>query len=188
MWIEAAIGVAGTLMGTALGWGLNELSSRGKVNVCITSWEERFYYREDFIHEIASQSIEQTEFYDYEMSADLYNSSSNQRIMRDIKIVFKDGKAQLKESTPMISSPAQSKGYITPSRNGCMNIPPKTILSFNICGREPHSGGDLDFIWKAKSIYLNYIDEHNKVKSIKIKDEDFSHYFDNHKSEDSQNG
>ena len=38
----AIIGVIGTLAGTILGWGLNSLSQRGKLNFYVHSWKEEF--------------------------------------------------------------------------------------------------------------------------------------------------
>ena len=38
----AVIGVAGTLLGTALGWFLNVFANKGKLKFYVTSWENEF--------------------------------------------------------------------------------------------------------------------------------------------------
>lgn len=40
----ALIGVGATLAGTVLGWVLNNLSNRGKLNIFVSSWEDSFKY------------------------------------------------------------------------------------------------------------------------------------------------
>ena len=40
----AFLGILGTLVGTILGCFLNALSQKGKLNVSVTSWKDKFEY------------------------------------------------------------------------------------------------------------------------------------------------
>ncbi len=82
----ALLGILGTLGGTVLGWFLNNLSQHGKLNIFISSWKDKFEYNETGCTTLSS-SIEQTEDYSYNVSFDLYNSSGETKIMRNIEIL-----------------------------------------------------------------------------------------------------
>ena len=86
--VTAIIGVVGTLLGTILGWLLSVLSNKGKVSVYLSSWTETFRHKDKEGFMINSASESQAEYFEYECSLDIYNSSSDTKILRDIKIVF----------------------------------------------------------------------------------------------------
>ena len=184
----ALIGVLGTLLGTLLGWWLNSLSQKGKLSIYIYSWEDSFQYNKmGFMTN--SSSIEQTQHYAYKLTLDLYNSSGATRIMRNITVVFSDGKKELYKSIPNDDSTRRSSGHacfydeVSP-----INIPPKSIIQLSLHNGAWNNDGGLDFIWKTKKIYLTYTDEKNRCRKVKIKAEDYSKYFENHKSEETDNG
>ena len=181
----AIVGVVGTLAGTFLGWLLNNLSQRGKINTYITSFVDEFKYNKTGCM-VPSSSIDQTQYYAYKLILDLYNSSGETKILRNLTIVFSDGKTDLFKSTPNDDSTGRRSGpgwfydEVSP-----INIPPKSILQLNLHNGAWHQNGGLDFVWKTKKVYMTYIDEKNKLRKISIKSEDYSSYFDNHKSKES---
>lgn len=78
----ALIGVGATLAGTVLGWVLNNLSNRGKLNIFVSSWEDSFKYNNSIGEMVPCSKKEDVQSYSYKVSFDLYNSSGNTKIMR----------------------------------------------------------------------------------------------------------
>ena len=184
----ALIGVFSTLSGTILGWLLNNLSKKGKLNVYVSSFIDSFKYNNLGVL-TKSLSIEQTEHYSYEATIDLYNSSNETKILRNINIIFSDGNNDLYKSIPndnrteRYSSHRSFYDKISP-----INVPPKTIIQIKLSDGENSNDNGLDFIWKTKKVYLTYINEKNKKKKVNIKSESYRDYFKNHISEDIDNG
>ncbi len=184
---SAAIGIVGTILGTVLGWLLNNISNRGKLNVYISLWTDMFEHYDDCGYLVRSFSKEQTEHYSYKLIIDLYNSSAEPKIMRNIKVVFSNGVKLLKTSTPYDDSTKQVGNNFTSvhfDKIIPLNIIPKSVLTINLHD-EWNDNGSLNFIWETDSIYLQYTDENNKEKTIPIKKGDYKNPFD---SEGKKNG
>lgn len=177
----ALLGILGTLGGTILGWVLNSLSQKGKLHVYISSWKESFTYNKDG-RMLSSTSIDQTQCYDYKISIDLYNSSGETKIMRDISIVFANNKNVLFKSTPKDNETKQVKyriayfDEITP-----LNIPAKSVINLNLHDGVWNDDASTFFIWKTNRVYFTYKDERNRIKRVPIKKEAYIDYFKNHK-------
>lgn len=184
----ALIGVGATLAGTVLGWFLNNLSNRGKLDIFVSSWEDNFKYNDMGVM-VPCSKREEVQSYSYKVSLDLYNSSGNTKIMRNIQIVFNDGKSDIEHQTPKDDS---TRRYVQPMNYydnvEPINIPPKAVIKLNLHDGAWDKDGKLDFIWKSKNVYLVYSDEKNKVRRKLIKTEDYENYFTNHKQEDKDNG
>lgn len=179
----ALVGVIGTLAGTILGWLLNNISQSGKLNAYVFSFTDKFEYSDmGFI--TTSSSIDETQHYSYTLVLDLYNSSGATKIMRNITVIFSDGKTDLYKSTPYDDSTRRSSGpawfY---DEVGPINVPPKSIIQLNLHHGTWKGDTGLDFIWNTKRVYLTYTDEKNRRRKVKIKAEDYSKYFENHKPE-----
>lgn len=185
----ALIGVGATLAGTVLGWVLNNLSNRGKLNIFVSSWEDSFKYNNSIGEMVPCSKKEDVQSYSYKVSFDLYNSSGNTKIMRNVQIVFSDGKTDIEKQTPKDDS---TRRYVQPMNYydnvEPINIPPKAVIKPNLHDGAWDKDGKLDFIWKSKNVYLVYSDEKNKVRRKLIKTEDYENYFTNHKQEDKDNG
>ena len=185
----ALIGVGATIVGTVLGWMLNNLSYRGKLNVFVSSWKDSFKYNNSRGEMVPCSKREEVQSYTYEVSFDLYNSSGNTKIMRNIQIVFANGKDDIEKQTPKDDSTkryAHSMVYYDDVEP--VNIPPKVVIKLDLHKGAWDKDGELDFIWKTKKIYLVYIDEKNKTRRILIKSEDYENYYKNHISEEKENG
>ncbi len=185
----ALIGVGATIAGTVLGWVLNNLSNRGKLNIYVSSWKDEFQYNDDIGEMGLCSKREEVQSYTYKVSFDLYNSGGNTKIMRNIQIAFSDGKRDIEKQTPQddatkrFSSPMVFYDDVKP-----INIPPKAVIKLDLNNVSWNNEGELDYIWKTKKVYLIYNDEKNKTKRIFIKSEDYENYFINHKLEDEDNG
>lgn len=184
----ALIGVGATIAGTVLGWVLNNLSNRGKLNIYVSSWEDKFQYN-DIGEMVSCSKREEVQSYNYKISFDLYNSSGNTKIMRNIQIAFSDGKSDIEKQTPQYDATkrflSQMVFYddVKP-----INIPPKAVIKLDLHNGSWNKDGELDYIWKTKKVYLIYNDEKNKIKRIFIKSEDYENYFINHILEEKENG
>lgn len=176
--MDAVIGVIGTILGTILGWVLNSISSRGKLEIFISSWNEEFKYNDMGVM-IPSKSKEQTEYYHYNLTLDLYNSSGETKIMRNIEVVFSDRKSIVYKSIPKDDDTKRCSGPLTFYDDVVpLNIPPKTITQLRLHDGSWHSGDGLEFIWNTQTIYLTYFDEKGKEKKVNIKAENYANHFD----------
>lgn len=181
----ALIGVGATIAGTVLGWVLNNLSNRGKLNIFVSSWKDNFQHKNSFGEMVPCSKREDVQNYFYNVSLDLYNSSGNTKIMRNIKIVFNDGKDDIEKHTPMDDATKRfSHPLVFYDKVEPINIPPKAVIKLNLHEGAWNQDGKLDFIWESKKIYLVYTDEKNKVRRKLIKTEDYENYFNNHTQED----
>ncbi len=187
--LTALIGVSATLAGTILGWMLNNLSNRGKLNIYVSTWEDSFTHENSIGGMVPCSNREEVQNYGYKVSFDLYNSSGNIKIMRNVQIVFSDGKKDIEKHTPKDdASKRYSHSMIFYDKVEPINIPPKTVIKLDLHGGAWNKDGEMDFIWKSKKIYLAYTDEKGKIRKKEIKTENYEQYFENHKSEEEDNG
>lgn len=179
----AIISVVGTLAGTALGWFLNNLSQRGKLRIYVSAFKEVFQYN-NMGCMAQSSSIEQTDYYGYKLTLDLYNASGTPKIMRNLTVVFSDGKQDLFKSVPKDDETRRSSGpAFFYDDVGPINIPPKRIIQMRLHNGAHKRDGGLDFIWKTKKIYLTYTNEKNKLVKVNINSTVYANYFETHTQE-----
>lgn len=173
----ALIGVGGTLLGTILGWLLNSFSKHGKLSVFVTSWEEKLQYNNaGYMNN--SNSKEQATYYWYELRLDLYNSSSEMKIMRDIKIEFLKGKKVSVTQIPYDDATKLfNQHFYTYSDIEAINIPPKSVMQCKLCNGYHEKG--LADVWNSDKAVLSYVDEKNKKRSVFITSLDYDQYFAN---------
>lgn len=179
--IIALLGVLGTLGGTVLGWFLNALSQKGKLNIFVTSWKDKFEYN-SVGSMVSSSSIEQTKYYEYNVSLDLYNSSGETKIMRDISICFYDKEKELCKTIPKNLATRRTSGAVTfYDELLTVNIPAKAIIHIELLnGFWDSDEKSLDFIWNTNRVVLVYTDENNKKKEVLLNKEEYKNYFQNH--------
>lgn len=184
----ALIGVGATIAGTILGWGLNCLSNLGKLNIYVSSWNDEFC--KDDTGEIKTAKMkEEVGYYGYKGTLDIYNSSTQTKIMRNIRVCFCDDEKELKEITPYDDSTLTRSTPRVPAHYdaiGVLNIPPKSVITISIhrgLWENKEKNISLDFLWNSKKIYIKYINENGKTKSFKIKEVDFINFFTENKVE-----
>lgn len=174
--IIAIIGVIGTLAGTILGWGLNSLSQKGKLNFYVHSWKEEFQFNK-MGEMVPSSSVEETETYGYEFVLDIYNSSSNTAIMRDISILFMNDRDKLFCSTPYDYSTRRVSVVAFYDEVTAINIPPKSVKTIKLLKSMWHSDKEFQQIWKVNSIFLSYRDQKNKKRKVLLQKVNYQQYF-----------
>lgn len=171
------IGILGTLGGTVLGWFLNNLSRKGRLNVFLSSWKDKLQYNKDG-HIEQSTSIEETEYYTYTISLDLYNSSGETKIMRNIKVIFSNNKEKLYVFIPKDDRTKRSTSNMSFYDDvSVVNIPAKSVVNLNMHNGLWNNNNGLDFLWKTNRIFFVYTDENNKQKKILIKKVDYKNCF-----------
>lgn len=167
--VAAAIGVMGTLLGTVLGWVLNSISQMGKLSFYVSRWEHEVRTN---VHGVMlpSSTKDGAENYHYELGFDVYNSSNETRIMRDIRISFRSNKDILFEDRPYDeSTESVDGGYhhfeVVPS----INILPNSVLSVSLLGGL-WKRGDARFssIWSVDSVVLVYKDEKGRDRTVSV--------------------
>ena len=137
---------------------------------------------------VPSESLEQTEYYGYVLELELYNSSSEPKIMRNIELLFLNGKRILKETVPRDDAlTIRRQHYSSFYDVEPINIPPKTVLRYKLENGFHDKNNGLSFIWETTSIIMRYTNEKDKVKKVPIKSEIYRNYFNSHKQEDKPN-
>ncbi len=121
----------GALLGVILGWFLNYISTKGEIKIFIEQFS--FYIALKPVNGISeTQSIitKQTETVTLKMQMDVYNSSNEQAIMRDLSFLI--NKHEISNSRKLYLLEKNEHSFIPDSKEfRNINIPPKTLLSFN---------------------------------------------------------
>lgn len=176
--MEAIIGVIGTILGTILGWVLNSISQKGKLNFYIVSWEDKFQHNEHGYMK-ASSTIQESQTYSCKVAIDIYNSSAETKIMRDVKLVYEGGREVLRKSTPNDYSTLQVVAYAAHyDKVGPINIPPKTIINVVLTHSEWNKENSLADYMRTEKIYIQYLDEKGNEKRVLIKEDQYHNYFE----------
>lgn len=184
----ALIGVGGTIVGTLLGWILNSISQKGKLQIFVSSWENNFEYNNKGFM-IPSSSKEQTKSYRFELVLEVYNSSQNAKIMRNIRVVFSNEKKDLRTFIPKDNSTKYNSGLMSVYDDVApLNISPQTVLQIKLHDGVWKKNNEMDFIWDAKRVYLLYENDKGKTKRILIHEESYCDYFENHLTEENEDG
>ncbi len=186
---DAVFGIIGTLLGTILGWLLNQLSSKGKLRIYTSSWEDRMTHHDNYGSVSEIKSADQLQFYSYKSSLDIYNSSSEPRIMRDVHVIFTNKKVTLLSGVPFDAESLHGDSRlpfyneITP-----ITVSAKSAVRIKIRNSEQSGEGRESFIWNTKRIYLTYRNEKNRLKRVLIHEEDYSKRLDNFTKEEQECG
>lgn len=164
----AVLGIVGTLAGTVLGWVLNSLSQKGKLKVFVKKWEE-VYQKPDKLGGFEKCNSNEAEYYNYNLSLDIYNSSRETRIMRNIQVVFMDRKSLLFSSVPMDDATKRfSHPLVHYDEISVVNIPAKSVVAVEMHAGLNKSCEEWGYFSKANRVTLVYIDEKNKKKTVEI--------------------
>lgn len=182
----AVLGVLGTLLGTILGWLLNSFSQRGKLNVFVTAWNDSFQYNNNYGDIVPCHNMSQAEYYSCNLSLDVYNSSAETRIMRNLEIVFAKDKTEILACTPDDCTTQRfSAGCTRYQKVGPINIPPKCVITVDLRYGEWDKDDSCMKYWNINNIFLRYTDKKNKLKKITICRKNYANYFLNDPEEDS---
>ena len=188
MW-AAIIGVAGTLLGTVLGWILNNLSKAGKLNVFLCSWDPFYYSHDNAGFKIRSKNENEARRFSYELVLDFYNSGGETKAMRDIKVIFNDGNMDVYISHPKDKHKTFSKNNKTLyERLSSINVLPKSIVQISVFDDIGETESGKSVVLKAKKVYLEYSDEKAKKQRGNLLVMDSAKYFERLMQENTNNG
>ena len=178
MWCAEIIGIIGTLLGTILGWMLNEFSKRGKLMI-YTKWKESFLHPDGYGGFADSNTFEEARWYSYELSIDLYNSSGDSKIMREISIGFFQDRKLVFTKIPLENSNVGKDG-VTPAYENVrpLTIPSKSVLNIRLHGGIHDEDEKFNMLCEVNRIVLLYKNERNKNITVVLKNVDYAHFFD----------
>lgn len=181
----AIIGVAGTLLGTILGWFLNVLSNKGKLRFYLKSWSECFLQSDSYGGQKQTTNIAEAEHHRCNVTIEIYNSSRFSKAIRDIKIVYCQGKRLLYSTTPDDkSTPKPSMTIPSYEKVGVRNFLGNTMVTVEFVLHLPKGHTDnWSFLKHTNKIYLQYKNERGKTKRVMLREADYSKWF----SEDENN-
>lgn len=186
--MEAIIGVIGTVIGTILGWLLNSISQRGRISAYVSQWDNNFKHNK-LLGKEPTVLTKQTVSYYYKIAIDFYNSSGETKIMRDVRIIFRNNKKSLLESIPDDRSVSKTVGKFTfYEKLSAVNIPPKSILTLKLRGDILSDVQRTIPFWGTNNVVLQYKDEANKERSILLMKENFRQYIENDTTEVTEHG
>ena len=159
---ERAKSGEGEFLGTILGWVLSNLSQMGKLIFTESLWEDRV--RHNKLGQMVNSTLrEEAQLYSYELVLDVYNSSNETKIMRDVRMEFrKDGKVLLMDR-PSDDTTRRTAGPLSfYDEVGPLNIPPKSVLTMKLHGGMWDKDERFHALWNATEIVLVYKDARGK--------------------------
>ncbi|MBQ7236719.1 MAG: hypothetical protein IJX03_06170 [Clostridia bacterium] len=163
--LTALIGVAGTLMGTIIGWLLGKIDF-GKLLLRIKEPKEKENWHSDY-----GDKEEKLNNISFSFTINLYNSSNNNRVFRNAKIILNDGKNDL------LTLPLKDLDNVKTSNYFCIigdinmiNISPKTGIDLNA----KFYVKDFNELKTSKKVYLIYENEKFKKKRCFLWDWDYA--------------
>lgn len=162
------IGVAGSILGGVVGWWLNNLSRKGKISVFADGINGEFQSAE----ETEVSSLEEADNFYYHPNIEIHNSSSDAKIMRDIKIVFWGENKELIVEAPY--DRAFNISWHSHRTVKALNIPAKSAISIELYGWIHKE--DLEKVYKSNMVFLYYKDENNKQQTKLIETKDYKDY------------
>jgi hypothetical protein len=164
---DAIIGITGTLLGVILGAVLNQISKRGKLKIFQKKFQFSYLKRSESGHYEAQKGItEDTESASASFDIDLYNSSSDQKIGRDIFLVFIKDRIEKKLTIKDLSTRRPSSFSVIIDQLENFNVPPKTLENLKL---ETYiEKQDLKLL-NGANIFFEFKDERNKIRRFRIK-------------------
>lgn len=182
--MEAMVGVIGTILGTVLGWFLNSISNRGKIKLFISSWENEFRCRNEYGDMVKPPAPEKVEYYSCSFALDIYNSSGEPKIMRNIQLAYNNGKSDVIKHIPQDEdSRRNSSGLIRYDDIMPLTIPAKSVFQIHLRDGFWHQSTEFPSLWNVEKVYLLYTDENNKEKRTLINEKSIKQCFDEYKSQ-----
>lgn len=169
--------LSGTLSGTLLGWGLNNLSKRGKLHI-YPKWEDEFYHIDKSGFRQASCSEDEAKYYRFFLILEIQNSSAEARIMRDFEIAFYNNKTMLFKDTPIDTALSKRKEISSHSRTQPITISPKSIATISFRDGDQYSDVCFTQVLESNRVFLFFRDHKNKKRKVLIHSQDYSQYFD----------
>ena len=162
--LPAIIGVFGTISGVILGFLLNRILSAGKINVFINEFRKTPCKKDGSVLDLTTSEFDTSCCLVFNYDIDLYNSSSDFRIIRNLKMILKNNDEEIKYDLQNIGTRFFCDLYSHFDTLSYVNIPPKSVkkLRLQVVVSENYNG-----LLNAKS-HLQYFDFRGRYKIINI--------------------
>lgn len=160
------IGVGGTLLGVILGFLLNRLLTIGTVKIFINDFNKTVFKKSKSGQEVKSKDLKDLCKIHFYYDIDLYNRSSEFKIIRNLKMVAEFNSSVKEFELEDISTKEYHNNLITVNTLSCLTIPPKSVkkLRLEITARE-----NIVELYNAK-IYIQFYDYKDKKRIINIQE------------------
>lgn len=171
--------LAGTVIGALIGYLLSELHNHGRLQCFVKSWHAHLDMLDERGEYVTCYEYMRPEFFNYDFTIEIYNSSRLPKIIRNGKIVFCKDEEPLKEFTPHDKS--REKKYVTSSTFGellAFCVPATGVLTLDLLGTIMGGEEGFSFLENANEVYFQYNDEKNRTRKWKISDVSYDSYFD----------
>jgi hypothetical protein len=173
---QQIISITGILLGTLMGWILNNISRRGRMQFYTVAWENKFFGELMNGSETIASRFEESKNYTYEVFLDVFNSSGTNKIIRDVRIVFFAGKELMQSHKPYDKSTAVFSNYRTKYEEfQYINIPPKELRRLEFVGFINET--EIKRLKDIDTVRMLYTNEKGKKKRVSISSKCFSEYF-----------
>lgn len=160
--LAAIIGVAGTLLGTVLGWALSKINC-GTLSISIVN--DDFFYGKYNNMKVQKRLFQESDFYTMRIKFDAFNSNSKTKIMRNIRLVFKNKENDvLKSFTPKDADLEYNTDICA------VNVFAKGVVTKSVYYDIPKNESWLNDLFKnTYKVFLEYSDEKDRTKSVLVK-------------------
>lgn len=166
----ALIGIGATIVGTILGWVLNSISQMGRLRIYVCEWKEIYEKRDEMCCMIPCNNIDEAEYYRGELSLNIYNSSRDTKAMRNIRLVYINGKQELFSVVPKDDSTKKTfSSYVHYDDISVINIPGRNVLSITIHTSSNRGDEMWNYINDSTKIIMSYSNEKDKKRKLVVK-------------------
>lgn len=180
---DAFWGIMGTLLGTVmgalLGWILTELNNHGKLRCFVKTWHAHLDMLDERGELVTCYEFMKPEYFNYDFTIEIYNSSRLPKIIRDGKIVFCKDEEPLIEFIPCDKTRVPK--YVTSSSFSelpALCVPATDVITLDLFGTIKGDNAGFPELEKANEVYFQYKNERNKTRRWKIADISYKSFFD----------
>lgn len=164
------------LFGVALGFVLSWLQQKGKLTVYIVDFSPTLVCTNKVGKLVESNNSNNVRIYSYKLLLQIYNSSADVKIMRNIRVLFRKGKKTIKETHPynaLLSADRRESGDF---QFPFFNVSPKSIEQLELACVLRCETDDLSFLKEVDNIVLSYqSNRKEKTLYVPIKRNDYSY-------------
>ena len=167
------IGVLGSIFGVVLGWWLNNITKKGKLIINTKDGLNGEFLTKD---EFPATSIEKSQKFAYKVNLEIYNSSEDIKVMKDIKISFYRKGFDMFSVAPYDNALKHRVANSIPIHENVkiINCPAKMATTLTLYGWIKND--DVQKVYESASVFLSYKDEFGKEKVKLIEAIDYKNY------------
>ena len=177
------IGIVGSLLGVVLGWILNALSKKGKLHFYVSNLDYQFVKEDGYGGFINGSNIDESTNFNCNLSLDIYNSSGDILVMRNVQIIFQKKEEVIWKHSPYDKCTMQSCGAInTYDEVQPTNVVPKSVYKIELFSLIESSQMEFNRLIDTDCVYLSYLDRSNKEKKIMLSKMNLNDFFNKEKS------